>query len=96
MLLDARRRLHEQNPMLGLRGVRLGIVIPGLFEMQARAILEAAAARIEAGGDPQPEIMIPLVASVRELELVRPTIERVAAEVQRERDPGSGRTRSAR
>ena len=49
--------------MLGLRGVRLGIVIPGLFAMQARAILEAAAARLKAGGDPRPEIMIPLVAS---------------------------------
>ena len=50
-LLAAVRRLHEQNPMLGLRGVRLGIVIPGLFGMQARAILEAAAERIKAGGD---------------------------------------------
>ena len=53
-LLEAVKRLHEQNPMLGLRGVRLGIVIPGLFAMQARAILEAAALRIKAGGDPQP------------------------------------------
>ena len=60
-LLEAVKRLHEQNPMLGLRGVRLGIVIPGLFTMQARAILEAAAARIKAGGDARPEIMIPLV-----------------------------------
>ena len=50
-LLDAVQRLHEQNPMLGLRGVRLGIAIPGLFTMQARAILEAAAARLKAGGD---------------------------------------------
>ena len=64
--------------MLGLRGVRLGIVIPGLFAMQTRAILEAAAARLKAGGDPQPEIMIPLVATRAELELVGPTIERVA------------------
>ena len=70
-LLDAVKRLHEQNPMLGLRGVRLGIVIPGLFTMQARAILEAAAERTAAGGDPQPEIMIPLVATVKELDLVR-------------------------
>ena len=60
-LLEAVKRLHEENPMLGLRGVRLGIVIPGLFAMQARAILEAAAQRIKDGGDPQPEIMIPLV-----------------------------------
>ena len=83
-LLDAVRRMHEQNPMLGLRGVRLGIAIPGLFEMQARAILEAAAARVRAGGDPHPEIMVPLVGSVRELDLVRARIEAVAREVQDE------------
>ncbi|HET7357795.1 MAG TPA: pyruvate, phosphate dikinase [Nocardioidaceae bacterium] len=83
-LLAAVQRLHEQNPMLGLRGVRLGIVIPGLFSMQARAILEAAAERLGAGGNPCPEIMIPLVATVQELELVRADIERVAAEVQKE------------
>jgi pyruvate,orthophosphate dikinase len=81
-LLEAVRRLHEQNPMLGLRGVRLGIVIPGLFVMQSRAVLEAAAARIKAGGDPRPEIMIPLVASVRELEIVRTQILDVAREIQ--------------
>ena len=61
-LLAAVQRLHEQNPMLGLRGVRLGIAIPHLFTMQARAILEAAAARLKAGGRAEPEIMIPLVA----------------------------------
>ncbi len=83
-LLEAVRRLHEQNPMLGLRGVRLGIVIPGLFTMQARAILEAAAARIKAGGDPRPEIMIPLVASVRELEIVKKRIVDVARDVREE------------
>jgi pyruvate,orthophosphate dikinase len=84
-LLDAVKRLHEQNPMLGLRGVRLGIVIPGLFKMQVRAILEAAAERIDAGGDPQPEIMIPLVASVTELDLVRGQVAEVAAEIEKER-----------
>ncbi|HEX6247955.1 MAG TPA: pyruvate, phosphate dikinase [Nocardioidaceae bacterium] len=83
-LLDAVKRLHEQNPMLGLRGVRLGIVIPGLFKMQARAILEAAVERKRAGGDPQPEIMIPLVATVQELELVKAEILAVAAEVEKE------------
>ncbi|QCX28024.1 pyruvate, phosphate dikinase [Nocardioides jishulii] len=83
-LLDAVQRLHEQNPMLGLRGVRLGIVIPGLFEMQARAILEAAAACVRKGGDPHPEIMVPLVGSVRELDLIKGRIEEVAAEVQSE------------
>ncbi|QWZ06940.1 pyruvate, phosphate dikinase [Nocardioides panacis] len=81
-LLEAVKRLHEENPMLGLRGVRLGIVIPGLFAMQSRAILEAAALRIKAGGDPHPEIMIPLVASVQELELVRADIEQVAGEIE--------------
>ncbi|CNG23167.1 pyruvate phosphate dikinase [Mycobacterium tuberculosis] len=70
-LLEAVNRLHEQNPMLGLRGVRLGLVIPGLFAMQVRAIAEAAAARRRAGGDPRPEIMIPLVGAVQELEAVR-------------------------
>ncbi|MFC4783689.1 pyruvate, phosphate dikinase [Nocardioides sp. MAHUQ-72] len=83
-LLEAVRRLHEQNPMLGLRGVRLGIVIPDLFTMQARAILEAAAARVQQGGDPRPEIMIPLVASVRELDLVKKRIVEVARTVQDE------------
>ncbi|MCY7399373.1 MAG: pyruvate, phosphate dikinase [Nocardioides sp.] len=80
-LLDSVRRLHEQNPMLGLRGVRLGIVIPGLFRMQARALLEAAADRLDDGGDPRPEIMVPLVASSHELALVRRQLLLVASEV---------------
>jgi len=84
-LLEAVKRLHEQNPMLGLRGVRLGIAIPGLFKMQVRAILEAAAERLEAGGDPKPEIMIPLVASVTELDLVRGQVAEVARSVEEER-----------
>jgi pyruvate,orthophosphate dikinase len=83
-LLDAVKRMHEENPMLGLRGVRLGIVIPGLFAMQSRAILEATAARLAAGGDPQPEIMIPLVAAVQELELVKADVNAVARAVQQE------------
>ncbi|GAB2886672.1 pyruvate, phosphate dikinase [Nocardioides pacificus] len=83
-LLDAVRRLHEQNPMLGLRGVRLGIVIPGLFTMQARAILEAAALRKKAGGHPLPEIMIPLVATAQELELVKAEIVKVAEDITAE------------
>ncbi|GGY31697.1 pyruvate, phosphate dikinase [Streptomyces omiyaensis] len=80
-LLQAVHRLHEQNPMLGLRGVRLGLVIPGLFTMQVRAIAEAAAQRIDAKGDPRVEIMIPLVGTVQELEIVREDAERVIAEV---------------
>ena len=55
--------LHEMNPMLGLRGVRLGIVKPGLYAMQVRAIVEAAVAVRKEGGDPRVEIMIPLVAT---------------------------------
>jgi pyruvate,orthophosphate dikinase len=81
-LLEAVRRLHEQNPMLGLRGVRLGIVIPGLFAMQVKAIAEAAAERIEAGGDPRPEIMIPLVGAVQELEAIREEAQEVLAAVR--------------
>ncbi|WP_329428282.1 pyruvate, phosphate dikinase [Streptomyces sp. NBC_01268] len=81
-LLQAVHRLHEQNPMLGLRGVRLGLVIPGLFTMQVRAIAEAAAQRIDAKGDPRVEIMIPLVGTVQELELVREEAEEVIAEVR--------------
>jgi pyruvate,orthophosphate dikinase len=80
-LLDAVRRLHEQNPMLGLRGVRLGLVIPGLYAMQVRAIAHAAAQRVQAGGDPRPEIMIPLVGAVQEIEIARAETERVLAEV---------------
>ncbi|MGH2907701.1 MAG: putative PEP-binding protein, partial [Solirubrobacteraceae bacterium] len=80
-LLDAVRRLHEQNPMLGLRGVRLGLAIPGLFAMQVRAIAEAAAERKKAGGDPRPEIMIPLVGAVQELDIIREETEDVLREV---------------
>jgi pyruvate,orthophosphate dikinase len=83
-LLAAVKRLHEENPMLGLRGVRLGIVIPGLFTMQARAILEASAKLTAAGKDPRPEIMIPLVAAPQELELMKAEVIAVAAEVEKE------------
>ena len=71
VLLEAVRRLHEQNPMLGLRGVRLGLVIPGLFGLQVRAIAEAAVECRKQGKDPKPEIMVPLVGAVQELETVR-------------------------
>ncbi len=80
-LYTAVNRLHESNPMLGLRGVRLGVVIPGLFAMQVRAIAEAYAERKSAGGDPRPEIMIPLVGAVQELELMREESVNVLAEV---------------
>lgn len=81
-LLQAVHKLHEQNPMLGLRGVRLGLVIPGLFAMQVRAIAEAAAMRKNAKGDPRAEIMIPLVGTVQELEIVREEADQVIAEVE--------------
>ncbi|SDE90205.1 pyruvate phosphate dikinase [Blastococcus fimeti] len=80
-LLAAVRRMHEENPMLGLRGVRLGLVVPGLFAMQVRAIAEAACQRKKAGGDPRPEIMIPLVGAVQELEAIREESVRVLTEV---------------
>jgi len=83
-LLDAVRRLHEQNPMLGLRGVRLVLVIPGLLDMQVRAIAEAAAELKKAGRDPRPEVMIPLTASVQEMEISREATAKVLAEVEAE------------
>ncbi|MFK4086282.1 pyruvate, phosphate dikinase [Kribbella sp. NPDC020789] len=80
-LLAAVQRLHEQNPMLGLRGVRLGLVIPGLFAMQVRAIASAAVELKSQGKDPRPEIMIPLVGAMQELHLARDEVSRVLAEV---------------
>ena len=80
-ILLAVNRLHESNPMLGLRGVRLGLVVPGLYALQVRALAEATLARITAGGNPNPEIMVPLVGSARELLLIRDEIEQVLAEV---------------
>ena len=77
--------LEEYNPMLGLRGVRLGITVPEIYEMQARAIFEATI-EASANGDPVvPEIMIPLVSAKREVELVKTSIDAVAAAVRTER-----------
>jgi pyruvate, orthophosphate dikinase len=73
--------LHEMNPMLGLRGVRLGIVKPGLYAMQVRAIVEAAVAVQREGGEPMVEIMIPLVATAPELQQMRAELEPVAREI---------------
>ena len=80
-LLAVVRKSHEANPMLGLRGVRLLLTMPGLIELQVRAIAEAAVERLKAGGDPHPEIMIPLIGSVRELQLARERVEHVLQEV---------------
>jgi pyruvate, orthophosphate dikinase len=83
-LLEAVRRLHEQNPMLGLRGVRLVLVIPGLLGMQARAIASAAAELVKAGRAPKPEIMIPLTATVQEMEISRERVEQALHAVEEE------------
>jgi pyruvate,orthophosphate dikinase len=80
-LLEEVRRLHEMNPMLGLRGVRLGLVIPGLFALQVRALAEAAKILKDEGLDPRPEVMVPLVGAVQELELVREEAEGILREV---------------
>jgi pyruvate,orthophosphate dikinase len=73
--------LHEMNPMLGLRGVRLGIVKPGLYAMQVRALVEAAISLKKKGLDPRPEIMIPLVATPEELRQMREELEPVAQDL---------------
>ncbi len=79
-VLQKVNELHETNPMLGLRGVRLGIVKPGLYAMQVRAIFEAAAQVRRDGGDPKVEVMIPLVATAPELRQMREELEPVAEE----------------
>jgi pyruvate,orthophosphate dikinase len=83
-LLEAVRRLHEQNPMLGLRGVRLVLVIPGLLDMQVHAIASAAAELVKAGRTPRPEIMIPLTATVQEMEISRERVEKALQAVERQ------------
>ncbi len=80
-LLDAVERMEESNPMLGLRGCRLGLVIPGIYRMQVRAIMEAACEVKAKGGKPGVEIMIPLVGIATELEILRAESDEVAQEV---------------
>ncbi|RME42805.1 MAG: pyruvate, phosphate dikinase, partial [Chloroflexi bacterium] len=83
-MLAAVNRLHEANPMLGLRGVRLGIHMPEVTEMQVRAIFEAACKVAKEGVDVHPEIMIPLTSHVNELKVQRTALERVAKQVMKE------------
>jgi pyruvate,orthophosphate dikinase len=83
-VFDAVHRMHEQNPMLGLRGVRLGLVIEGLYEMQVKALAEAAAELMKAGKDPRPEVMIPLTATVQEFEIMHDRADAVIEAVQAE------------
>ncbi|MEO8328537.1 MAG: pyruvate, phosphate dikinase [Candidatus Nanopelagicales bacterium] len=84
-LLAAVRRMHETNPMMGMRGVRLGLVLPGLFALQVRAVAEAVADRLEEGGDPKAEIMVPLVATLPELTSVRSEAAAVISDIARDR-----------
>jgi pyruvate,orthophosphate dikinase len=84
-LLRKARGLQEMNPMLGMRGCRLGIVYPEIYEMQARAIFQATARLIKEGiADVFPEVMIPLVGEARELEILRERVTDVAVQVQTE------------
>jgi pyruvate,orthophosphate dikinase len=84
-LLEAIRRLHESNPMMGLRGVRLSISMPEIVEMQVRAIFEAAADCTKRGIKVKPEVMIPLTGTVKELEWIQPRLERIAKTVMSEK-----------
>jgi len=77
-------QLEEYNPMLGMRGVRLGITVPEIYDMQARAIFEAAVAAGTTGDPVVPEIMIPLVSAMKEVELVQARIDAVASAVKSE------------
>ena len=82
-LYEAAKAWHEFNPMLGTRGVRLGVVKPGLYAMQVRALMEAAAERVKKGGTPVIEIMIPLTITQPELTLAREWCEDAIAEAQK-------------
>ena len=84
-LLAKVKALHESNPMMGLRGVRLSIMMPEIVEMQVRAIFEGAANAALRGIVVKPEVMIPLTGTVKELEWIQPRLERIAATVMEEK-----------
>jgi pyruvate,orthophosphate dikinase len=84
-LLEDIKGMHESNPMMGLRGVRLSISIPEIVEMQVRAIFEAAADCALRGITVKPEVMIPLTGTVKELDWIQPRLERIAAAVMTEK-----------
>ncbi len=92
-LLGAAEAWHEFNPMLGTRGVRLGVIRPGLYAMQVRALMQAAAQRVAAGGRPRVEVMIPLTVSRQELGLARSWVVDAIAEEARARPGSAGRRR---
>ena len=81
-VVERMQSLSEYNPMLGMRGVRQGIAVPEIYEMQIRAIFEATVQSVEAGRTIRPEIMIPLISAKREVELIRVGVERIASEVR--------------
>ena len=85
-LLNAIKGMHESNPMMGMRGVRLSISMPEIVEMQVRAIFEAAADCTLRGIVVKPEVMIPLTGTVKELEWIQPRLERIAANVMQEKN----------
>ncbi|HET7523086.1 MAG TPA: pyruvate, phosphate dikinase [Acidimicrobiales bacterium] len=82
-LFEAAKAWHEFNPMLGTRGVRLGVIKPGLYAMQVRALMQAAAERVAAGGKPRVEVMIPLTVTRQELGLARSWAANAIAEESR-------------
>ena len=84
-LLAAVRTMHESNPMMGLRGIRLSIVMPEIVEMQVRAIFEAACDVKLAGKEPKPEVMIPLTGHVNELKHIQPRLVEIAKAVMAEK-----------
>lgn len=84
-LLVSIQNLHESNPMMGLRGVRLSVVMPEIVSMQVRAIFEAAADVKLRGFEPHPEVMIPLTGHINELHFIQPTLEEIAAKVMKEK-----------
>jgi pyruvate, orthophosphate dikinase len=86
-LLEAAESWHEFNPMIGTRGVRLAVVKPGLYEMQVRALLEAAAARIKKGGNPVIEVMIPLTVTREEMHTARGWVQGAIDEAKSKMDP---------
>ena len=83
-LLRKARALQEMNPMLGMRGCRLGIVYPDIYEMQARAIFRATARLVSEGYDAKPEVMIPLISEAKELQVIREKVEKVSQDVKEE------------
>ena len=90
-LYEAGKQWHEFNPMLGTRGVRLGVIKPGLYAMQVRALMEAALDRVASGGHPIVEIMIPLTVTREELALARSWVETAVATALGEGVPSKGR-----